>query len=85
VARIFPFIERYDCTPEEKEALKNKIIYNGMSVGRIGKLVDFIVNVPVGEYGYFKGQLIRLEGIGDDYHLTNKIAEELNKGVYIHG
>jgi hypothetical protein len=83
--KIFPFIERYDCTPEEKEALKNKIIYNGMSVGRIGKLVDFIVNVPVGEYGYFKGQLIRLEGIGDDYHLTNKIAEELNKGVYIHG
>jgi hypothetical protein len=40
--KIFPFIEYYSCSPEEKEALRNKIKYDGMTVGRIGNVSDFM-------------------------------------------
>ena len=84
--KLFPFVEIYDATDTEKEALKNKIKYNGMTIGRIGTLEEFIPyrpNLPGWDYGYFKGQLIRLEGIDDDFHIAKAIATELNKGVYI--
>lgn len=82
--KIFPFIERYSATPEEEEALKNKLIYNGMSIYRIGTLEEFIINKPITiDFGYYKGKIIRLEDIGDDFHIANTIATEMNKGVYI--
>ena len=84
--KIFPFIERYVATYPEEEALKNKLIYNGMSIGRIGTLYDTYINKPAtlrGKYGYFKGQLIRIEGIKDDSHVANAIAQEYNKGWYM--
>jgi hypothetical protein len=84
--KIFPFIERYTATPEEEKALENKLIYNGMTIGRIGTLIEYYLNKPQRlneEYGYFKGQIIRLENIGDDSHVANAIAQEFNKGWYI--
>lgn len=84
--KIFPFIERYIATPEEEKALENKLIYNGMTIGRIGTLSEYYLNKPAQlreDYGYFKGQLIRLENIGDDSHVANAIAQEFNKGWYI--
>ena len=85
--KIFPVLEYYTCTYKEKEALANKIAYNGMSVGVIGTMSQFIENRwsynGIESKGYIKGQLIRLETIEDDYHLINAIAGELNKGVYI--
>lgn len=81
--KLFPFIEIYEATNEERQALKDKILYNGMSIGRIGKLIDYIPYKPWAEWGYFKGKVIRLEDLGDDFHVANKIADELNKGVYI--
>ena len=85
--KIFPVLEYYTCTYKEKEALANKIAYNGMSVGVIGTMSQFIENHwsynGIESKGYIKGQLIRLETIEDDYHLINAIAGELNKGVYI--
>lgn len=80
--KIFPFIELYSATEEERKALKNKIIYNGMSIGRIGTINDYLVNKPVSEFAYFKGQIIKID-INDDYHVANKIASELYKGVYL--
>ena len=62
----------------------NKLIYNGMSINRIGTLREFVSQKPPQiDYGYYKGKLIRLEGIGDDFHMANTISSELNKGVYI--
>lgn len=82
--KLFPFMEVYNATEEEREALKNKLIYNGMTIMRIGKLKDYVIKKPSTiDYGYFKGQIIRLEDIGDDFHVSNTIASELNKGVYI--
>lgn len=77
--KIFPILEYYTCTDEEKQALRDKIKYNGMTVGRIGKIVDFIRE----EQSYIKGKLIRLTDIPEDFHVLNAIADEMNKGVFI--
>lgn len=75
--KIFPFLERYECTPEEKEALINKLKYNGMTVGRIGKIKDYLQY----EETYVKGQLIMLDGV-HDYAEIADASSELNMGVY---
>lgn len=77
--KIFPVLEYYTCTDIEKEALRNKIKYNGMSIMRIGTINEFIQLAP----SYIKGKLIRLETVYDDYQIVNVIADELNKGVFI--
>lgn len=77
--KIFPFIEYYTCTDVEKEALRNKLKYNGMTVMRIGNIREFLQSEP----SYIKGKLIRLEDISDEYHIINEIANEIYKGVFI--
>ena len=79
--KIFPFIEFYDSTDEEKEALRNKIIYNGMTIMRIGRIMDFIGQ----ESKYVQGQLIRLVGINEDSHVIAEIANEIGQGAYYYG
>ena len=77
--RIWPVLEYYTCTSQEKEALVNKMRYNGMTIMRIGKILEFISDVPQ----YIKGKLIRNILIADDFHVLTAIADELNKGVFI--
>lgn len=76
--KIFPFLEFYDCTDEEKEALIKKLQYNGMTVGRIGTIQEFLQI----DYSFIQCQLIRLE-IAVETHIINTIYDELRKGVYI--
>lgn len=73
---LVPMLETFMCTLTEEDALRNKIKYNGMTVMAIGTMSQY-------SEGYFKGQLIRLEGISDDFHVVNTIASELYKGVYL--
>lgn len=77
--KIFPVLEYYTATDVEKQALRDKIKYNGMTVMTIGKIVDYLQ----ADKSYVKGQLIRMNDLGEDYHIINAIAGELNKGVYI--
>lgn len=83
--KIFPVIEYYTCTNEEKIALVNKIAYNGMTVMTIGKISDYFGNSwswqDITDKGYIKCKLIRLD-ISEDYHIVNAISGELNKGAY---
>ena len=79
VSKLFPFVEYYTCTNEEKEALENKLKYNGMTIGRIGKIIDYLQQDT---QTYVQGQLIRLEGKFDT-HIANEIANEFKKGWYI--
>lgn len=79
--KIFPFIEFYDSTEEEKEALRDKLLYNGMTVMRIGKVEDYIQ----GDYKYVQGRLIRLVGIDEDSEVVSEIANELKEGAYFYG
>ena len=77
--RVWPFIEYYTCTDAERNALKDKIKYNGMTIMKIGKLTDY----SLGEDKFYKGQLIRLPDVRIDGHMAFEIYNELNKGVYL--
>lgn len=76
--RVWPFIEYYTCTETERNAFKDKIKYNGMTIMKIGKLNEY----SLGEGNFYKGQLIRLN-IKVDSHMAYEIYNELNKGVYL--
>jgi hypothetical protein len=77
--KIWPILETYSATEEEKEALRNKIKYNGMTVMTIGTIQDYMWN----DRTYIKGQIIQLNDLPHDYHMAVEIAGEINKGVYI--
>ena len=79
--KLYPFLEHYTSTAEEKHALENKITYNGMTIMRVGTPSEFIQE----ENGtYLKGRLIRTT-VKDDSHLISQINAELNQGVYLYG
>ena len=78
--KLFPFVEVYKCTDEEKEAYYNKLRYDGMTIGKIDVLENYIQE---GESNYFKGQLIRCDGDRVDNHILEEISRELMKGVYL--
>lgn len=85
INKIFPSLEVYECTDEEKTAVANKIAWNSMSVGIIDKISNYIGNIftygDITDKGYIKGKLIRID-IKDDYHLVQDITDELNRGWY---
>lgn len=75
-----PYMEEYDCTNTEKQALRQKLKYNGMRVGVIGKIADY--TVP-NELSFVQADLIKLPGFAEDAHMLSTIKSELQKGVYI--
>lgn len=75
--KIWPLLEFYSCTDEEKEVLRNKLRYDGMTVMAIGTLTDYSVTG-----GFLKGKLIRLPNLKDDFHLADVIYQEVDKGFY---
>lgn len=77
--KLFPFVEFYEATPIEEQALRNKITYNSMSVMAIGKIEDYIQETT----SFISAQLIRLEGLGENYRMSAAIAGELHKGIFI--
>ena len=78
--RVWPFLEVFTCTDIEKEVMKNKIKYDGMTVMAIGKLIDYLD--PEGPH-FWRGQLIRIEDLKSDSHVAEEIYRELEKGVYL--
>ena len=75
--KYFPYIEYYTCTDEEITALKNKLKYNGMSIGVIGKLEDYLNPT---ETSYIQGDLIEID-VQEEYHAVSEIANILKRGV----
>lgn len=85
--KIFPILEYYTCTDEEKEAVAKKIAYNSMTLGVIAKPINYIGNSwsygDIADKGYIKAKLIHFDDPeADDFHLVNSLGEELNTGVY---
>lgn len=82
--QLFPVLEKYSCTDEEKRVVADEIINYSMTVGAIGSPVDYVDNSWSYQgresRGYFKGQLIKIDL--NDTHLTDAIAGELARGVY---
>lgn len=85
--KVFPILEYYTCTDEEKEAVANKIAYNSMTLGIIAKPINYLNNSwsygTIKDKGYFKAKLIHFDDIeADDFHIVNSLGDELNQGVY---
>lgn len=77
-SKYFPFLQVYKTTAEEKTAVENKIRWNGMSVGRIGTLNEFIRE----EETFIQAEFIRLN-INEDYVVASEIYSELQRGIYV--
>ena len=75
--KVWPILEYFSCTPEEKEVLEKKLKYDGMTIMAIGTLADYRT-----AGGYLKGKMIRLNDLNDDSHIANAIYEEVSKGFY---
>lgn len=76
--KIFPFLEYYSCTDIEREAFRNILTYDGMTVNRIGRIIDFLGE---NDLQYIRARLIRCD-IHDDLHIVDVIASEMEKGAY---
>ena len=83
--KIFPIVEYYTCTDEEKIAIAEEIANAGMTLGVVGELENYILNEwsynGIKDRGFIQAKPITLS-IEDDYHLASAISEELEKGVY---
>lgn len=80
--KIFPVLEIYGANYSQIEAFINKLKYNGATVMRIGTLNEFI-SYKRFDRDYFKGKLIRMEDVAEDFHIINALSAELDKGVFI--
>lgn len=79
---VFPIFEIYTATEAEENALKNKIKYNGMSVGRIGTFNEF-KSAATSDCRYVKCKIIRMDSLHEETSVANAIYSELNQGVFI--
>lgn len=76
--KLFPFIEYFSCSGQEKQIFNELVRWNGMTINRVGKLNEFIEE----DEQYFSGRLIRID-IEEDFHMVAAIAQELSKGVFV--
>ena len=87
--KIFPVLEYYTCTDEEKDLVAKTIVNMGMTVNAVGKPIDYVYNTwdydGIVSKGFFKATLLRIEDLPEDYHMLQAIAEELSLGIYFKG
>ncbi len=82
--KIFPFVEYYTCTDEEKEILRNKIKYNGMTLNTINTISNIKTNYTEDtDIHFYQGTPIRLENTMLNADEVFEIFNELQKGVYL--
>ena len=82
--KIYPFIEEYGATIEEEEALRRKLKYDGMSIGRISTIREMELEKPKPTTPMFiKGQLIRLlDEAGLEVPMNTQIEEAIFDEIY---
>lgn len=78
-SKYVPFLEKYTCTEEEKNVLRDKLRWQGMTVMRTGQIQDYVW----GDDTYIEAVPLRLTGLSEDTHTAQAIAQELNMGTYI--
>lgn len=77
--KFWPFLEEYQCSTEELVAFNAKLYYDGMTVMKIGKIIDYMGKNP----SFVKGQIIRLENLPEATDVAYEIFNEIKRGVYI--
>ena len=81
--RIWPILEKYSCTEDEKIYFEKYLVYNSYRIERVGKIKDYIN--PNQELTYIKASLIIFESDNMTPEMTNFLNDELSKGVYLKG
>lgn len=87
-SKIFPFVEEYGPTEEEKALFLERMRLQSYTLMRIEKLGNQMTEddpTDISALHYVKGQLIRTnnEDLRVDSHQWDEIYAELSKGVYI--
>ena len=77
--KLWPFIEVYDATDEEKTLFRNFLTYKSMSINAIGYINYYLQASKT----FIKGKIIRIESAETDADMLMEIYNELDKGVYI--
>ena len=81
--RIFPFVEVYDTTPQDKQNFDNLIKYNGMTIMVMGFMEEYL---QANTETFFQASVVRFTdciGVENDYTLVSDINNELEMGLYI--
>ena len=77
--KVFPTLEFYTCTDDERALLKTYLTYKSFTLNTIGTIGDYYSS----EYPYVEGTIIR--STISDATIMNDINNELNGGIYIYG
>lgn len=77
--KLYPFIEIYECTDEEKELFERYLEYRSMTI----ESVDYISNYIKDYRTFIQATPIRLENIDLTAIELSEIFNEFKKGVYI--
>lgn len=82
--KIFPVLEYYSCTEEEKNILANEIAQRGMTIGSIDYISSYASNTweynGIVARNFIKAQLIKTDI--EDNHIADVLSTELAKGLY---
>lgn len=82
--KIFPVLEYYSCTDEEKNILANEIAQRGMTIGSIDYIASYASNTweynGIVARNFIKAQLIKTDI--KDNHIADVLSTELAKGLY---
>lgn len=84
---LVPLLEYYTASDDEIDAFNKKIKYYGMSIMKVGMVIEYI---NPEEESFVQGYLLRLlapDGVNTaaDNHLAEEISNEIQKGLYIGG
>lgn len=77
--KIWPFFEIYSATSREVGLLNLQIQYSGMTIGGIGTVKEFIGPSRT----FIRGRLIRITGLEHDAEMSQLVADELARGIYM--
>lgn len=79
--KVFPVLSHYTCSDIEREAFKQKMKWNGMTIGALtDNITDYIDPT---KKTYFKGNLVYIDTETTDIgtHEMSELANELAKGI----
>lgn len=77
--KIWPFYEIYSATSREQQVLEEQLNYSSMTVKAIGIVSQFVSGGPT----FVRGRLIRITGLEHDAEMSQLVADELARGIYM--
>lgn len=79
--KLFPVLEIYDATDEEKENIRQYITYRSMNIGRTTTIRECLSN---NERTWIEASLVNTVSFLGDAHELATLKSELQRGVYIY-